>query len=265
MTTREQQAEASTMPTDEAANAPYCGNCGYALTGATDTSKCPECGLPLVDVLLRRGAPVLRGTRYRSDATLFGMPLLAVAFGQADDGPRGHAKGFIAVGDVATGVIAVGGFARGGVCVGGFSLGLVSIGGVSVGLLTALGGLAAGGVALGGGALGVVAVSGAAAGVIAHGGAVVGWAAQGGAAYGVHTITFKGASDATATQIFTSLQWFLGPAGTVGRPVAWIVGLDLAMVVLVLLVAWLAAGRGAFGGAIAGLRAARLPGSRTRA
>jgi predicted Zn-ribbon and HTH transcriptional regulator len=40
----------------ELKNEPYCGNCGYVLTGATETSKCPECGRPLVEVLTRNTA-----------------------------------------------------------------------------------------------------------------------------------------------------------------------------------------------------------------
>ena len=34
---------------------PYCGNCGHRLTGLVDSSKCPECGRPLVEVLTRSG------------------------------------------------------------------------------------------------------------------------------------------------------------------------------------------------------------------
>lgn len=243
----------------EVPNAPYCGNCGYDLIGATESSKCPECGLPLIEVLLRRGAPVLRGVRYRSDATVFGLPLLAVAFGPGIEGPRGHAKGFIAIGDVATGVVAFGGFARGGVCVGGFSFGVVSLGGMTIGLLTSMGGVAIGGVAIGGGAVGGVAIGGGAVGVIASGGAAVGWAAQGGGAWGAHTITFRGPSDATATQVFTTLHPFIGTIGSMARPAGWIASFDLAAIAVLLVAAWTFAGRGAFGAALAGLRTARLP------
>ena len=34
---------------------PYGGNCGQQLTGLIDSSKCPECGKPLVEVLRRGG------------------------------------------------------------------------------------------------------------------------------------------------------------------------------------------------------------------
>ena len=33
---------------------PYCGNCGYLLKGAVESSKCPECGRPLTVGVLHR-------------------------------------------------------------------------------------------------------------------------------------------------------------------------------------------------------------------
>jgi len=41
---------------------PYCGNCGYSLRGLTESSKCPECGKPIVEVL-QRDRPIPRGKR----------------------------------------------------------------------------------------------------------------------------------------------------------------------------------------------------------
>jgi predicted RNA-binding Zn-ribbon protein involved in translation (DUF1610 family) len=58
----------------ELKNEPYCGNCGYRLTVATESSKCPECGRPLVEVLTRNSQAPMMGKRYRSKATLFGWP-----------------------------------------------------------------------------------------------------------------------------------------------------------------------------------------------
>ena len=87
---------------------------------------------------------------------------------------RGHARGFIALGDIATGVIAAGGLARGILAAGGCAVGLVTFGGLSVGALLAFGGLAIGGVAFGGGAIGGVAMGGGAAGYYACGGGAVG-------------------------------------------------------------------------------------------
>jgi hypothetical protein len=117
-----------------------------------------------------------RGVRYRSAAGLGDIPLIAIAAGpDPEKGElRGHAKGIIALGDMATGVIALGGLARGLLAFGGVALGGISVGGVSVGLLAAAGGLAIGSLAAGGGAVGGVAVGGAAAGYYACGGAAVG-------------------------------------------------------------------------------------------
>jgi len=128
-----------------------------------------------------RGAPgatpsaAFRGVRRRSDYEYLGLPLWAVAVGPdpATGEVRGHAKGILAVGDVATGLIALGGLAYGGIAVGGLAIGLVAVGGFALGAL-AFGGLAIGLVAIGGGAVGWAAVGGAAAGVYAAGGAAWG-------------------------------------------------------------------------------------------
>jgi hypothetical protein len=117
-----------------------------------------------------------RGIRKRASWGLGDLPIYDIAVGP-DPGRgelRGHAKGVIAIGDMATGFLALGGFARGMVALGGLSFGLVSFGGLSVGILAAIGGLAIGSVALGGGAVGGIAAGGAAAGYYACGGVAVG-------------------------------------------------------------------------------------------
>src|SRR3712207_4487658 len=76
------------------ANEPYCSNCGYVLTGLTESSKCPECGKPLVEVLTRPSHPFANaGKRWRSSATLFGWPVIDVALGPKDGQMRGHEIG----------------------------------------------------------------------------------------------------------------------------------------------------------------------------
>jgi hypothetical protein len=119
----------------------------------------------------------LRGVRWSSSIRLSDLPLVVIAMGPdpARQEIRGHARGIIAIGDIATGVVAVGGVARGGVAIGGVAVGLVSVGGLGVGVL-ALGGLAVGGLALGGAAIGGVAL----------GGLAVGYYAVGGVAFGPH-------------------------------------------------------------------------------
>lgn len=189
---------------------PYCSNCGYALTGLTDSSKCPECGRPLVEVLTRAPAYLESGKRYRSRSTLFGLPVIDVAIGPKNGELRGKAKGIIAIGDIATGGIAIGGIARGIVAVGGVAIAAFSVGGCAIGLLGAIGGAAIGGLAAGGAAIGVLAAGGGAIGLVAQGGGAVGYCARGGGAYGAHTITM-GRASTIAQHIFEGLGWFFGP------------------------------------------------------
>lgn len=116
------------------------------------------------------------GIRKRATWSIADMPLYEISLG-SDPGRRqlrGHARGIIAIGDVASGVIAIGGYARGIVAIGGLAAGIVSFGGLSVGLLGAIGGLAFGGLALGGAAVGGVAVGGSAVGYYSCGAASAG-------------------------------------------------------------------------------------------
>ena len=119
--------------------------------------------------------PAFPSVRRRSDYEYLGMPLWSVALGPdfAKGEMRGHAKGVLAIGDMATGIVAIGGLARGVFAIGGLAVGIVAVGGLAIGGLT-LGGLAIGLVALGGGAVGWVAIGGAAAGFYAAGGAACG-------------------------------------------------------------------------------------------
>ena len=99
---------------------------------------------------------------YRSEKTLWGLPLVHVVFARDPSGTSVRvARGIIAMGDVAIGGVAIGGIAIGGFAMGGLGVGLVGLGGLALGLLMATGGLAVGGVALGGGAIGLVALGGA--------------------------------------------------------------------------------------------------------
>jgi hypothetical protein len=118
----------------------------------------------------------VRGIRRRASWELLGLPFYDIAVGADPERgeTRGHARGFIAIGDIATGVVALGGLARGGIAIGGAAIGLVSLGGLSIGALLAAGGLAIGGVAFGGGAVGGAAIGGGAAGYYACGGAAFG-------------------------------------------------------------------------------------------
>ena len=116
------------------------------------------------------------GIRWRASWSIAHLPLYEISLGSdpARRQLRGHARGIIAIGDVASGVIAIGGYARGIVAIGGLAAGIVSFGGLSVGLLGAVGGLAIGGLALGGAAVGGVAVGGSSVGYYSCGAAAAG-------------------------------------------------------------------------------------------
>lgn len=127
------------------------------------------------------GGAGVRGIRKRASWGIGNLPFYEIAVGPdlARGEWRGHAKGVIAIGDMATGFLAIGGLARGVVALGGLAVGAISLGGLSIGVLAAVGGLAIGGLALGGGAVGGVAVGGGAAGY---------YYACGGGAVGQHVI-----------------------------------------------------------------------------
>ena len=116
------------------------------------------------------------GIRKRASWEVALLPFYDIALGPDPSRGeiRGHAKGFIAVGDIATGVIAIGGLARGVLAFGGAAIGVLTFGGLSVGALAAAGGLAIGALAVGGGAVGGVALGGGAVGIYACGGGAAG-------------------------------------------------------------------------------------------
>lgn len=153
-----------TPPANQPLGDPVCGSCQYSLKGLADSARCPECGKPIVETLVRTGFQGFRGVRYRSPVTILGLPLVAVASGPTAEEKFGHARGIIAIGDLATGVIAIGAVARGGIAIGSLAIGGIAMGGIAIGL-AAMGGIAAGlavcgGVAVGGYAWGGVSIYG---------------------------------------------------------------------------------------------------------
>jgi hypothetical protein len=217
---------------------PYCSHCGYVLKGLTDSSKCPECGRPLVEVLTRPNWAPRNGKRYRSKATLFGLPVIDIAIGPANGELRGKARGIIAIGDIASGGIAIGGLACGIVAVGGLAVGLFSIGGLALGLLTAIGGLAIGALAAGGGAVGLLANGGGAAGLYA----------QGGGALGLHVRDGRWTGATPALNPFARWAWFFGtwpPRGiSIYQPMLINLGITLGAAAIIGMAAWIALQRG---------------------
>lgn len=223
---------------------PYCSNCGYDLSATTESSRCPECGLPLVEVLTRVVARTLPGAgrtrRYTSSATVWGMPFLSFATGpRPEAGERfGHARGFVAIGDVATGVIALGGRATGVFSAGGFSVGVFSLGGCSIGGLLSAGGCAVAipGVASGGLGVGGVATGGMGIGVVAQGGMAIGVFAKGGAAIAPYAIS-GGRADPQAVAVFDAMSFlvpgFASPIASAYMPITIVFGAAVALGLLV--------------------------------
>jgi zinc-ribbon domain len=120
-----------------------CRYCGEWLDGHSRSSSMPMTGYGYYGW----------NYEYKSEAELFGLPLLHIAQGvDPKTGALRVARGIIAIGNIAIGVVALGGLALGGITIGGasigifalggFALGGVTLGGVSIGALLAVGGLA---------------------------------------------------------------------------------------------------------------------------
>ncbi len=121
--------------------------------------KCRYCGEFLDGSGSRRMMAQMRGLwgyEYRSSTTVFGFPLVHIAYGvDPETGRMRVAKGIIAVGNIAVGLLAMGGLAAGGIAIGGLVVGALALGGM------AIGGIACGGMALGVWlALGGIAIAG---------------------------------------------------------------------------------------------------------
>ena len=142
-----------------------CPECGRSISDKAQV--CPNCGYPLQPqqpALPGRSLFRYYGYEYKSQRTIFGMPLVHIVSG-FPDGRMKVARGFIAMGNVAVGVFALGGVAAGLFALGGFGLGLVVFGGLALGLGVGIGGLATGYLAIGGVAIGVYSIGGLSIGV----------------------------------------------------------------------------------------------------
>jgi hypothetical protein len=101
---------------------------------ARQAMQCPHCGAPHPSRQNWRGW----GYEWRSSRTLWGRPLVHVAFGRDERGKLRVANGIIAIGQFAKGVIAIGQFAAGGVlAVGQFALAPLALGQFALGLFAA--------------------------------------------------------------------------------------------------------------------------------
>jgi len=112
-----------------------------------DAVKCRYCGEWLDGRSRVSSMPVTRygyygwNYEYKSEAQLFGLPLIHIAQGvDPNTGALRVAKGIIAIGNIAIGVFALGGLALGGITIGGASIGIFALGGLALGGIT-VGGL----------------------------------------------------------------------------------------------------------------------------
>ncbi len=112
---------------------------------------CPGCGAPYPGRTVFHG----RGYEWKSKKTLFGYPLVHVAFGRDANGRLRVARGIVAVGQFAIGaftvaqfgvglVAGIGQFVVAPIAVGQFALGLVAAGQFGIGLLYGAGMIATG-------------------------------------------------------------------------------------------------------------------------
>ena len=117
-----------------------------------DAIKCRYCGEWLDGRSRESSLPSIRygsgdygwGYEYKSEAELFGLPLIHITRGiDPQTGAPRVARGIIAIGNIAVGVFAMGGLALGGITVGGASVGVFALGGLALGGMT-LGGLSIG-------------------------------------------------------------------------------------------------------------------------
>jgi hypothetical protein len=108
-----------------------CRYCGEWLDGRSPVSSMPMTGSGYYGW----------NYEYKSEAELFGLPLIHIAQGiDPKTGTPRVAKGIIAIGNIAIGIFALGGLALGGVTIGGVSIGVFALGGLALGGIT-LGGL----------------------------------------------------------------------------------------------------------------------------
>lgn len=104
------------------------------------------------------GLKSTKAFEYKSEATLFGLPVIHVNTGGRYS--NRVAKGIIAIGDVSFGVISLGGVGIGLFTFGGVGIGLIGLGGIGIGVI-GIGGIAVGWHAIGGIAVGISSALGA--------------------------------------------------------------------------------------------------------
>ena len=162
--------------------------------------------------VMQKSRPVME---YRSDITLFGLPLYHLRLGGGVVAQK-PVKAWIAVGDCAFGgLFAFGGFAIAPISVGGCAIGLLPFGGCAIGLLP-----------LGGLAMGLWSFGGFAIGWLAYGGCALAWKAAFGGTAIAHDFALGGLAHALSAnnevaKTFVQEQPFFRVAQVMIRHLAW--------------------------------------------
>ena len=89
------------------------------------------------------------GSKWRTRASLFGIPLVCVAYGRDERGRPIVAKGFVAIGQFAIGGLVIAQFGCGLLCIAQFAVGLAAFGQLALSPLVGFGQLAVGTFAVG--------------------------------------------------------------------------------------------------------------------
>jgi hypothetical protein len=116
-----------------------CRECGNEVSDAA--VSCPRCGAPRPAIRDWTGT----GFEWKSRATIFGIPLIHIAFGRNSSGRLRVAKGVIAVGQFAVGLFTVAQFGIGIIFgFGQFMIGLTALAQFAGGILIGVGQVATG-------------------------------------------------------------------------------------------------------------------------
>ena len=74
------------------------------------------------------------GYEWRTESSLFGLPLVHVAWGRNKEGRKLVAKGILGIGQYAMGFICISQFGLGGLCISQFGIGLLAVAQFSIAL-----------------------------------------------------------------------------------------------------------------------------------
>jgi hypothetical protein len=104
-----------------------CRECGQEIS--EQALSCPSCGAPYPAKEKWDGW----GFEYKSQSTLFGVPLVHIAFKYRPDRTPVVAKGIIAIGQFACGIVTISQFGLGVICISQFAVAAFAVAQVALG------------------------------------------------------------------------------------------------------------------------------------